>query len=830
MAKVAWGIELGTSSIKAVKIQVQKDGLEITDLAVIDLPPVDEELEQTQEERLETALSQFKDQHGYKKEPVYISIPGHQSFNRMITLPLLDPKKFRETVQFEAQQQMPISMDDIIWDYQMIDRNPKVGDEVQVSLFAVRKEIVQNYLTLMDTVGLVTAGIQVAPLSIYNFVKHDQKFPKSGVVIDIGANNTDVVIIDENKIWIRNVPNGGNAITKVLADRFKIPFEEAEKLKIKAAKSKQAQKIFGVMKPALRELLSEINRSLGFYKSQNPKVKINHMLLMGSGSHLLGLKKFFEQQLQFPVHKLQHLNKLQLGRSANPETLQNNIATLAVALGLAVQAAERADNTINLVPQERVLKTEAGKKFPIVVVAAVVMAVAALFPLFGVMGVAETATKADKSFGSVEKAAKDQTAQWEAIPPKAPILDEISRYINAFQAYGLSNIADEAMIQVANSKELRDKIAKYNDGASLFPTDERGFDAAFSAIADCITFDGKIDREEMRFAMLEALITYNLDFQTLAGDDGFIDRDEAKRIRLTASQVRSQPVFMNFTPITHFTDFAFSQKDRFNIIDDDPNRVLIGDKAVGPIGQASGGLGAIAVPAADGAAPPIQSRAVYRNRAYGAQMMLAIPIDKDVLGTAEQNAFAVDMLNFITQLLDAKLAELLKNHPDVQYEARVDTQPKLSQLPPNSRTATLAQLVNPSGINSQNRTIDAPFVKYRPVALAVKLQFRNPLVGTVESNSTASKITAVFPASVLPLLNGSGEEGAVPGSATRRFTMTSGSQVVSKLKIEVDGTGAVASANVEGKRVRLTFTPDGETPLTTLPSPVEDLRIYISFE
>src|SRR5690606_37865121 len=94
-------------------------------------------------------------------------------------------------------------------------------------------------------------GIQVAPLGIYNYIKYelDDAISDCCVAIDIGADNTDVILIDGQKTYVRVVPVAGNDITKALRAKFKLAAEQAEKLKRNAAKSKDAAAVFEAMKP-----------------------------------------------------------------------------------------------------------------------------------------------------------------------------------------------------------------------------------------------------------------------------------------------------------------------------------------------------------------------------------------------------------------------------------------------------------------------------------------------------------------------------------------------------------------------------------------------------
>jgi hypothetical protein len=158
------------------------------------------------------------------------------------------------------------------------------------------------------------------------------------------------------------VPVAGNDITKALRAKFKLAAEQAEKLKRNAAKSKDAAAVFEAMKPPLKEMVGEIYRAVGFYKSQNEEANINQLVMMGNGSKLLNIKKFFEQQLQYQVHKVDAPQRLALARTVDPSEVQANVQSLTVAVGLALQGlGVDGLNRINLIPPEYITAKETEK-------------------------------------------------------------------------------------------------------------------------------------------------------------------------------------------------------------------------------------------------------------------------------------------------------------------------------------------------------------------------------------------------------------------------------------------------------------------------------------
>ncbi|MDC1142613.1 type IV pilus assembly protein PilM [Planctomycetota bacterium] len=355
MAKSAWGIELGTSSVKAVKLSDDRGSTTLEAISIIDLADYGLGAGTPAEQAMKAALNQLRNNYGIKRDDqVFVSISGQNTIGRIISLPPVGKEQIRETIENEARSQIPIKLDEAVWDYQVIE-DVDDDDEIKVNLYAAKREAVDEVVDICDSAGIACTGIQVAPLGLYNYVKYefDDDVSDSCVAIDIGADNTDVVIIDGQKTFVRVVPVAGNDITTALRRRFKLSADDAEKLKKRAAKSKDAAAVFEAMKVPLKEMVGEIYRAVGFYKNQHEHANITQLVMMGNGAKLLNIKKFFEQQLQYQCHKLDSPARIGLSRSVDPSEIQSNIHSLAVAIGLGLQGIEAPGiNYINLIPSE----------------------------------------------------------------------------------------------------------------------------------------------------------------------------------------------------------------------------------------------------------------------------------------------------------------------------------------------------------------------------------------------------------------------------------------------------------------------------------------------
>ncbi|HUR38081.1 MAG TPA: pilus assembly protein PilM, partial [Planctomycetota bacterium] len=296
MAKGVWGIDVSKSSVKVVRLEgdtLTHSGVFPYDSAGTgEAPDIDAQIKST--------LTQIKAQYKISGEPVIFSLPSHSTFNRLIKLPPVEEAKIPEIVKYEAQSQIPFNIEEVIWDYQYVERDYQPGEEKEVILFAIKRDIVEQFLGNIAELKFNTEAVQFAPVALFNFLLRDQDFKGATVALDMGGDNTDLIVIDGTKFWVRNLPITGNDITKALQKAFNIPFEEAEKLKLKAGQSQQAQKIFNAVQPILRDLVNEINRSMGYYKSISKTSKFDQIILLGNSTKTLNFQKFVSQSLQLP--------------------------------------------------------------------------------------------------------------------------------------------------------------------------------------------------------------------------------------------------------------------------------------------------------------------------------------------------------------------------------------------------------------------------------------------------------------------------------------------------------------------------------------------------
>jgi len=377
---VAWGIDIGDSAVKAVKLRRVGDSVVIQDYRTIPCETRPEEASSSDKEyRVRSALVTLLREVKLKGATVVVSMPGRDVFPRFIPLPPVEKKRIPEIVRYEAKTQMPFPIEEVIWDYQPISGAVGPGEETEVALFAIKKATVYGFLTNLQLAHLNPDIVEITPLALYNFLMHDRSIEVGTVVIDVGSGNTDLVIIDGDRFWTRSVSISGNDITRALQEKYQISFEEAENLKRKAATSKQADKLFGAMRPILDDLIGEIQRSIGYYKAQTRNVRIEKVILLGNAFKLHGLVDYFRKGLDYEVTLLDSLQRVKIGPGADAAKFEPELPNYGVAIGLALQGLGLARVSIDMMPEDIVRARIVKKKVPYGAAAVALLALPLLF-------------------------------------------------------------------------------------------------------------------------------------------------------------------------------------------------------------------------------------------------------------------------------------------------------------------------------------------------------------------------------------------------------------------------------------------------------------------
>ncbi|MBL9150310.1 MAG: type IV pilus assembly protein PilM [Phycisphaerae bacterium] len=349
-SNAAWGIEVGAYAIKAVRLERVGDEARLTDFAVIPHKKVLTTPDLDQDEMIRLGLGQFVSQKSVQGERAVISIPGNAAFARFAKLPPVEPSKVPSIVKFEAVQQIPFPIEEVEWDYEVVQAAD--SPEIEVGIFAITKERLSQRLALYQELGINPDIVTLSPLAVFNALSYDLQLgqtKKPLVFLDIGTTATDLVVADEGRCWIRTFPLGGTHFTEAIGESFKLSYGKADALKQESATSKYAKQIMQAMRPVFTDLLSDVQKSLNYYQQLHRGVALDEIIGLGSTFKIPGLRKFLSQQLNIEVKRLDEFARIRVdGREA--ADFAEHTVNMATAYGLALQGIGLAPIEVNLAP------------------------------------------------------------------------------------------------------------------------------------------------------------------------------------------------------------------------------------------------------------------------------------------------------------------------------------------------------------------------------------------------------------------------------------------------------------------------------------------------
>ncbi|MFO0806413.1 MAG: type IV pilus assembly protein PilM [Gemmataceae bacterium] len=377
VSKGVWGIDIGQCALKAIRLEMSEGKPVATAFDYVEHPKILSQPDADPDQLIREALDKFLSRNEIKHDEVAIGIAGQSGLARFVKLPPVEEKKIPEIVKFEAKQQIPFPLDEVVWDFQKI-AGGEVADgfamETEVGLFAMKRDVISRYLGYFGGSKIEVHCVQMSPLALVNFTTYET-LKKGGatplpdepeanddtprgkkrcvVVLDIGTEASNLIITDAGKIiWQRPLPLGGNNFTRALTKELKLTFAKAEHLKRNAAKSPELPQILKALKPVLQDFVGEVQRSLGYFTNTHRDAHVGYMVGLGSAFRLPGLQKYLAEKLQIDVRKPATFSRITGDQVLKDPIFVENILTFPVAYGLALQGIGEARLITNLLPGE----------------------------------------------------------------------------------------------------------------------------------------------------------------------------------------------------------------------------------------------------------------------------------------------------------------------------------------------------------------------------------------------------------------------------------------------------------------------------------------------
>src|SRR5438093_6156663 len=171
-----WGIDLGQCALKAIRLETVNGEVAATAFDYIEHPKILSQPDADPDELTREALQQFLSRNSLRGDTVVISVPGQSGLARFVKLPPVEEKKIADIVRFEAKQQIPFPLDEVVWDYQKLSAGVVTDGfalETEIGLFAMKRDMINRFLHHFQAVNVEVHIVQMAPLALCNYVAYD---------------------------------------------------------------------------------------------------------------------------------------------------------------------------------------------------------------------------------------------------------------------------------------------------------------------------------------------------------------------------------------------------------------------------------------------------------------------------------------------------------------------------------------------------------------------------------------------------------------------------------------------------------------------------------
>jgi type IV pilus assembly protein PilM len=334
------------------------------------------------------ALREMMSDLHIKHGAVNCALPAQSVFARFVKLPSLEHEKLEKVIAFEAQQNVPFPIDDVIWDYQVVGGG--VNEEVQVILVAIKHDLLDGVNGAVEETGLLTSTIDMAPMALYNAFRYS--YPNvndCALLVDVGARTTNVLFIEPGRIFSRSLPIGGSTITSAIAREFGESFEAAETRKKRDGfvglggayadpSDQDVARVSKLARSTMTRLHAELMRSISHYRAQQRGGRPDRIFLCGGAAGMPYMREFFHEKFQLPIEFFNPLRNVAVSESASASGIAQSAHLLGELVGLALRSVTACPMELSLLPATVVRRQELERRRPFFIAAAACVVLAML--------------------------------------------------------------------------------------------------------------------------------------------------------------------------------------------------------------------------------------------------------------------------------------------------------------------------------------------------------------------------------------------------------------------------------------------------------------------
>ncbi len=335
------GVDIGSHAVKVCQLKRTDKAYSVISIGSALLPEgaVDDGTLNDPEVVGEAIADLFKNLK-IKSKKVGFSISGYSVIVKKVNLAVMDDSTLEEHIMAEAEQYIPFDIEDVYLDFQDLKTNTDENERTDVMLVAAKKDIVDDYLEMLENIGLEATIVDVDGFALENTYEYNTPKSENVALVDIGASKMNINIISSGmSVVARDIVVGSRQLTEHIQNRFDLEFDEAEALKLghEPAGNKK-EEIEGIFSTVCTQWVLEIKKAIDLYHSNYPDEPLNKLVLSGGGSKVAGLTDFLANETGLAVELFNPFaNMTSNDKKIDRDYLEIVGPEMAIASGIAIR-------------------------------------------------------------------------------------------------------------------------------------------------------------------------------------------------------------------------------------------------------------------------------------------------------------------------------------------------------------------------------------------------------------------------------------------------------------------------------------------------------------
>jgi type IV pilus assembly protein PilM len=339
------GLDIGSRSLKAAEITETKNGRKLKRFGIVDIPQgvIEDGTINDPEAAAESIRRLFKT-YNIKENNVAVSIGGYSVIVKKINVQTMSEEQLQETIHFEAEQYIPFDISDVNLDFQILGENESNPGQMGVFLVAAKKDMINDYINLINLAGLNPCIVDVEAFALQNIFEANYDLQNENVaLIDIGASKTSLNILKNNSsVFMRDVSLGCIQINQKIISLLDCNYEKAEQYKLGSGGDEMsADDLNGIVTAVVTDWCTEIRRALDFFYSTYPDDKVGRIYLSGGGGNIAEFRNLLANEASAQVEMINPFRNVNVEEKNFDMEFINQIAPqAAISAGLALRKVD----------------------------------------------------------------------------------------------------------------------------------------------------------------------------------------------------------------------------------------------------------------------------------------------------------------------------------------------------------------------------------------------------------------------------------------------------------------------------------------------------------